>query len=359
MTTWTKQKLGDIYKFQYGQGNTNPSNGGKYPVYGAGNIIGYFDEYNAENSPVIGHMGANCGTVIFGKGKHFVTYNGIMALIKNGNDPQFGYYTLLSKDFRKSIRGSAQPFISYDLLNNVDIYLPDPATQSRISKVISAYDALIENNEKRIRIMEEMAQRFYTEWFVKFKYPGHEKVKMVDGIPESWIAGKLGEKIVIKKGKNITKNTITLGDVPVIAGGMEPAYYHNQFNASAPVITISASGANAGFMILHYKNIWASDCSYINNEVTPFIFYYYLLIKNKKSEIDNLQRGAAQPHVYPKDLMSLKILIAPDSLISEFETVITPYFDLIAKLNAKNLNLIKIRELLIPQLVTGRRELKA
>lgn len=96
MAIFQPAKLGDIYKFQYGKGNTNPSNGGKYPVYGAGSLLGYFDEYNSENSPVIGHMGANCGSVIFCRGKHFVTYNGIMASIKEGNNGSFGYYTLLS-----------------------------------------------------------------------------------------------------------------------------------------------------------------------------------------------------------------------------------------------------------------------
>ncbi|MBI3266953.1 MAG: restriction endonuclease subunit S [Chlamydiae bacterium] len=104
------------------------------------------------------------------------------------------------------VRGSAQPFISYDLLNNVDIFLPDINSQGKIASILSAYDDLIENNEKRIKALEEMAQLLYTEWFVKFKFPGHEKVKMVDSkteyglIPEGWAIGKLGNIAKIISG---------------------------------------------------------------------------------------------------------------------------------------------------------------
>lgn len=365
MTTWTKQKLGDIYKFQYGKGNANPSNGGEFPVYGAGSVIGYFDEYNAENSPVIGHMGANCGTVIFGKGKHFVTYNGIMALIKKGNDSRFGYYVLLNKDFRKSIRGSAQPFISYDLLNNVDILLPNLSTQTQIASVISAYDDLIENNEKRIKALEEMAQLLYTEWFVKFKFPCREKVKMVDSgtiygmIPEGWEAKKLGDKIQVKKGNNVTKDTIIDGLIPVVAGGLEPAYYHNLANTTFPVITISASGANAGFIKLYFQDVWASDCSYIDATVTEYVYYYYLLLSDKKNIVTRLQRGSAQPHVYPKDLMQILILDVPKKLLFDFEEKIKIIFNAVRILKKQNQALGRTRDLLIPQLVTGKRELKS
>lgn len=122
---WRKGTLEDLYKFQYGIGNTNPNNGGQYPIYGAGGVIGGFDDYNSEDAPVIGHMGEYCGKVVFAFGKHFVTYNGVKCLAKNENLKWFSYLTLLSKDLMSNTRGSSQPFVSYDMLYEIETVLPN------------------------------------------------------------------------------------------------------------------------------------------------------------------------------------------------------------------------------------------
>jgi type I restriction enzyme, S subunit len=122
---WRKGTLEDLYKFQYGIGNTNPNNGGLYPIYGAGGVIGGFDEYNSEDAPVIGHMGEYCGKVVFAFGKHFVTYNGVKCLAKNESLKWFSYLTLLSKDLMSNTKGSSQPFVSYDMLYEIETALPN------------------------------------------------------------------------------------------------------------------------------------------------------------------------------------------------------------------------------------------
>lgn len=277
------------------------------------------------------------------------------------------FYLIASQEFilkaSSAGTGTKMPRAGWKVVKDFVFDVPDLSTQTLIGLTISKYDDLVENNEKRIKILEEMAQLLYTEWFVKFKFPGHEKIKMVNSktsygmIPEGWEVKKLGDVIQIKKGKNITKDTIIKGDIPVVAGGIEPAYYHNIPNTISPVITISASGAGAGFTKLYYQDIWASDCSYIDKNITEYVYFFYLFLKNKQKEISNLQRGSAQPHVYPKDLMGLKIIDSQD-FVNEFNDFITPLFELIDKLKDKNIILTKTRDLLIPQLVTGKRELK-
>ena len=277
-------------------------------------------------------------------------------------------YVLVSPMYKEALFGLAQTGATREALTkndieNFEIRLPDLASQKNIFSLLSAYDDLIDNNKKRIKILEEMAQLLYTEWFVEFKFPGYEKMKMVESktsygmIPEGWEIKKLGKLINVKKGKNITKDTITNGNIPVVAGGIEPAYYHNVANTKAPVITISASGASAGFTKLYFQDIWASDCSYIDKSVTEFVYFFYLFLKNKQKEISNLQRGSAQPHVYPKDLIGLKIIYSSE-IIKQLDKSLLPLFELVGKLKDTNINLIKIRDLLIPQLVTGKRELK-
>ncbi len=284
-------------------------------------------------------------------------------------DNRFLLYQLISAAVQKQFKqsngtGSTVSNLRIPLIKSTLVSLPDKNTQTRIASILSAYDDLIENNEKRIKILEEMAQRLYQEWFVKFKFPGHEKVRFVDSeteygkIPDGWEVKRLGDEIQIKKGKNITRDTIVDGDVPVVAGGLEPAYFHNIPNTKGPVVTVSASGANAGFTRLYFQNIWASDCSYIDTNLNEHVYFFYLFLKNKQEEISQLQRGSAQPHVYPKDLMELQLVHAPTKIMENFSENISPIFDLVGKLKYKNNNLSKIRDLFIPQIVTGKREVK-
>lgn len=140
---WRVGTLEDLYKFQYGNGNTNPNNGGQYPIYGAGGVIGGFNEYNSEDAPVIGHMGEYCGKVVFAFGKHFVTYNGVKCLAKNENLKWFSFLTLLSKDLMSNTRGSSQPFVSYDMLYEIETFLPN-------EEMALNFDILAENIFKQI-----------------------------------------------------------------------------------------------------------------------------------------------------------------------------------------------------------------
>ena len=120
---WSMGTLKDIYQFQYGKGNTNPDNGGQYPIYGSNGVIGGYHEFNNEDEPVIGHIGA-AGSLNFAFGKHYVTYNGIMCNILVPRNIYFGYLTLYAQNLAAQVRGSTQPFISYDMLYEIKTVLP-------------------------------------------------------------------------------------------------------------------------------------------------------------------------------------------------------------------------------------------
>ncbi len=251
-----------------------------------------------------------------------------------------GQYEIQSK-----VVGTSQPKLALYRIEEIKIKTPNIKSQDKIAKVLSNYDDLIENNNKRINILEEMAQKIYKEWFVDFKFPNHETA--------TFKQTELGSEVMPKKGKNITKATIKEGNVPVVAGGIEPAYYHNVPNTVAPVITVSASGANAGYINLYYQDIWASDCSYIDATMTPYVYYYYLLLKYNQIKVTNMQRGAAQPHVYPQDLAQLKIKIPEEKVIGKFNEIITPFFSEISNLSLKNQTLKQTRDRLLPRLISG------
>ena len=278
-------------------------------------------------------------------------------------DSKFLFYSLVSPKNKSELlaisqAGATREALTKERIEEFEISLPPHiTTQRKIAFILSNYDDLIENNNRRIKILEEMAQAIYKEWFIDFNFPGYEDVEFEDSElgrkPKRWEIKTLGSFIAIPKGKNITKKTIKEGTIPVVAGGITPAYYHNKPNAKSPVITISASGANAGYVKLYQENIWASDCSYIDNSVTDFVYFYYLLLTTRQTEVTRLQRGAAQPHVYPKDLMELKTIEIPDHLIEKFEVITIPLFDLLSNLKKKNSNLTKTRDMLLPKLISG------
>ena len=113
-----------------------------------------------------------------------------------------------------------------------EIKIPDFKNQKKIASVLSTYDNLIENNTRRIEVLEEIAQRIYKEWFVDFKYPGHENNGMIDSelgmIPEGWCVNKISDLLSLEYGKSLTKNKRIDGDVPVF-GSSGIVGYHNAF----------------------------------------------------------------------------------------------------------------------------------
>ena len=165
-TNWKQQKLGDIYNFHYGEFNNNPDNNGPYPVYGANGIIGGYTKFNAEDSSIIGHIGA-AGYVKWGMGKHFVTYNGTIAKpAASSLDSKFGYYALSNKKIYKICAGSGRPFVSYADLNSIDMRIPnDLLEQKKISLLFTRLDDLLALHEQYIVKLTQLKKGLLQKMF--------------------------------------------------------------------------------------------------------------------------------------------------------------------------------------------------
>lgn len=234
--------------------------------------------------------------------------------------------------------------------------IKDKNVQRRIGGILSTYDSLIENNTKRIRLLEKMAENLYKEWFVRFRFPGHENVKMVNGLPNGWKKGALSDVCEFKRGKNITSSEMKDGTIPVISAGITPSGFHSHANVYGISVTMSSSGANAGYIAVHYSDIWAADCSYIEEASTPCIYYVYELLNNIRSIINNFQRGAAQPHVYPKDINRIKMIIPSEDIRKKANEKIGVIHRQIDNLQRQNSLLARQRDLLLPRLMSGKLE---
>ena len=199
---WEQRKLGEVFEFQYGEFNNNPDNGGEYPIYGANGIIGGYTDWNAENSSIIGHMGAYAGYVVWGEGKHFVTYNGTIARPKdNSIDSKYGYYLLDSKKIYKICAGSGQPFVSYSDLNGIDILLPkDKDEQRLLAYYFTNLDHLITLHQRKLEHVKKMKKSMLQKMFPK-KNQLYPEVRF-PGFTDAWEQRKFSELYAKSSEKN-------------------------------------------------------------------------------------------------------------------------------------------------------------
>jgi len=263
------------------------------------------------------------------------------------NVASFLSYNFQQESTKQRIRsvavGQTMASLNTQILKNISISLPPTkAEQTAIATALSDADALIQSLEKLIAKKRNIKQGAMQELLRPEKC---EKVKL------------LGEICEINKGQLITSNDIVFGDVPVIAGGKSPAYYHNKPNRLGRTITISASGANAGYVAFHKTPIFASDCSTIeesDNYSIEFIFYLLCL---KQKEIYATQSGGAQPHIHPIDLYPIETPILD---IEEQQNIATILSDMDAEISALEAKLAKYKQVkqgMMQELLTGKTRL--
>ena len=210
----------------------------------------------------------------------------------------FNYFKshIFKNEVRNKVNANIQDNVGIGDLLKMQIPLPLLPEQTAIANALSDMDTLISQTEKLIEKKKAIKQGAM-----------HELLKPKEG----WVTKKLGDVCEIKKGQLITDSTRINGSIPVIAGGKSPAYYHNKANRLGKTITISGSGASAGYVAFHTQPIFASDCSTISeakNYRLEFIFYWLQL---NQFRIYKMQTGGAQPHIHPSDLNPLEFNLPP------------------------------------------------
>ena len=370
-----KYKLGDIVTLLNGRAYLMPElqDSGKYRILRVGNLSGgndswYYSDMEldenkyCENGDLLYAWACNFGPHIWREEKVIYHYH-IWKLVENKEkvDRTYLYYYLLHQTpfYLGGVNGATMVHITKKNMEKKTVYIPSSLNvQHRIASILSTYDSLIENNTKRIRLLEKMAENLYTEWFVRFRFPGHENVEMENGLPKGWKRGSLSDVCEFKRGKNITSSEMQEGNVPVISAGLEPSGYHSCSNVKGVNVTMSSSGANAGYIAIHYSDIWAADCSYIEESTTGNIYYVYELLNNIRTVINNFQRGAAQPHVYPKDVNRIKLILPSKELMLKANGRLEIMYKEIYNLQKQNSLLARQRDLLLPRLMSGKLEVK-
>lgn len=265
--------------------------------------------------------------------------NGIVEIV-----PEYAGFYFRNPIFRATISGissiTTRASLNNEMLASLSIIIPPPNEQKEIAETLKSIHDKIDLLHSQNKTLEQLAETVFRQWFMEEAEEGWEKTTF-------------GEFVKPKKGRNITKADAIEGDYAVVAGGLEPSCYHNQSNTSEPVITVSSSGANAGFVRLYHSRVWASDCSFIDDTITSYVFFSYVFLKINQEILFDKQEGSAQPHVYPSHIMEIEMFKYPKSKIEMFEEEITPVFQKIKSNTIQIKTLTQLRDTLLPKLISG------
>lgn len=199
--------------------------------------------------------------------------------------------------------GGNRQGLNFEQIKSFIIPLPPLAEQQAIADTLGAVDALL--REQRALLAKKRDLKLATQTALL------TRARRLPGFTGEWQERTLGDVVRIKKGRLITEKTHIPGKIPVIAGGQTPAYFHNEANRKGPTITVSASGAYAGFVAFHDYPIFASDCSTIEESNGYDLGFIYSFLKSRQREIYEAQTGGAQPHIHAKDIEPMRLLLPP------------------------------------------------
>ena len=299
---------------------------------------------------------------------------------KSQVDPYYLVYLLLGDDVQGRIHslsnGSTVHHLNVADIRNLSLpVLPPLSTQQKIAAILSAYDDLIENNTRRIAILEEMAQSLYREWFVHFRFPGHEKMGMVESalgmIPEGWEIVRFTDIIDVLSG-GTPKTTISEywnGDIPFFTPKDASASFYvietersvserglkscNSKLYPKDTVFITARGT-VGKVVLASANMAMSQSSYaLRGKNALDQIFTFLLTRNCIDQLRQNSHGAVFDTIIVDTFVRLRVIKPPLAVIKSFSLRIEPIFREILNLLSKNANLRQTRDLLLPKLIAG------
>jgi len=321
-------------------------------------------------------IGATIGKVCMTRRPSF-TNQQINSVVVNENehDPFFVYHllTTLRDELKANAGGAATPIINKRAFSEIEVSIPPLPVQRRIAGILSAYDELMENSQRRIRILEAMARALYREWFVHFRFPGHVGNSSPTGrgkgegrtqfvtsplgdIPKGWEVKPLFDLAKVAYGKNLpTKNLVEDGPYPVY-GAAKIIGRHTEFTREHRTIICGCRGS-VGEMQITQPRCFVTNNSFTFDPTHPDN-YFWLFHSLKERGLRDVIGGAAQPQITLEGISSVELPTPPLSLRSRFQQSVSPLFEQAWTLDTQIQNLRRTRDLLLPRLLSGQVELE-
>ena len=334
-----------------------------------------FLEFSKKHKPITGdiiftRVGSYGNSCYVDKDSDFCLGQNTVCITSNAEklDPYYLYCFLNSPSAKAQIdsfiSGSSQPTISLKSIKEIKVPVPSIKQQEVISEAILNYDNLIENNNQRIAILEDMAQSLYREWFVNFRYPNHEdnldadgNPKLVDSplgqIPEGWEVHRLKDTSAMKYGK-ISKKALRCEEgIPIYSGYKVTGYYPEANLHESKVIVVARGVGGTGDVKMSPDQCWLTNLSIYLVENEQLLRKPYLYFQLKFGNLRSLDSGTSISQITIADLGTHQVIVPPIGLQKDFEEHCNTIWSQIKVLNRKNENLKQQRDMLLPKLISG------
>lgn len=396
-------RLGDLYEVSNGLSKSGECFGSGYPFLNYSTVFNnYFipdeivelvqssdkeqtsysiktgDVFITRTSETTEELGMSCVAL---KDYPKATFNGFCKRLRPITDktyPLFMGYYFRTPQFRANFLKIAS-LITRASLRNEDLLkfkvnLPSVEIQKKIANMLYRYDTLILKNNKRIQLLEQMAENLYKEWFVRFRFPGYETVEFENGMPKGWMVEPISHNNKCFLGGTPSREVDDYwneGTIPWINSGAINQFRiceESEFITSLALkksatkllpirsTLVAITGATVGQVSLNEIEVCANQSVVgISNENGHASFTYFV-IKQSINHIANFASGGAQQHINKEIIEKYKIISPSKALLDEFEKIVSPYFDEIRDVIFMNKNLKKQRDLLIPRLMSGKLE---
>lgn len=369
MEDWKEYKIAELVSMK--NGKKRPMTKGKYPVFGGNGILDYADYYNAENTIIVGRVGAYCGNVYRCKGKCWVSDNAISVSAKEKVDNNYLFYLMSTLDLHHQHIGGAQPLMTQDIIGDFSCRIPSISSQQQIVKFLSSLDDKIELNRRINRNLEQQAQVLFKAWFVDFEPFKNEK--FVDSelgrIPEGWNIVEANHFMKISKDSiNPTKNPMCLYthySIPAFDKALTPEIQYG-YEIKSNKFLVHSGMTLFSKLNPRIKRIWfideVSNNSVCSTEFIPYeslgLNYYFLYCYLNSNMFYNqamsLVNGATGSHqrFHPNETLKF-LFVYKKEIIEEFNVLIAPILKEMSKLSLETRKLTKLRDTLLPRLMSG------
>lgn len=377
----TRTRLSDLIVIKNGK-NHQALSKGPYPVYGSGGVMRYVSEYLYDGEAVLLPRKGTLSNIQYAKGKFWTVDTTYYAIVnKDKADTYFLYYLLNHLDLSGLDSGTSIPSMTARTYYAIKIDLPDLTTQKRIANILSVYDDLIETNNRRIELLEQTAQELYKEWFVRFRFTGHENAKFEDGIPEGWDIKRIVDLFDITSSKRVyladyvdagipfyrSKEIIQLSQGQAIT---EPLYISNaayenfKSKYGAPekndILITSVGTIGVSYLVdgheFYFKDgnlTWIKSGS---NKALSLFLFQWLNSQSGKQQLLQSTIGTSQSALTIENLKKIKLLVPTKALIEDYYQKAHFMLEQKSALQMNNRNLAVQRDMLLPRLMSGKLE---
>lgn len=375
-----KMRWGDVCTLEYGRALRNcaqePSDVECYQVYGTNGPIGWTQEpLSKEAGIIIGRKGAYRG-VHYSPAPFFVIDTAYYIRLKKPRiDLKWAYYNLLTVDINRIDVGAAIPTTNRDSFYAVPVTIPSFYVQKRIASVLSAYDDLIENNLRRIKLLEDSARLLYNEWFVRLRFPGYEHTRTVAGVPEGWQRKRIKDVGKVVTGKTpSTKNPDNYGSevlfvkTPDMRGNVyvikaetllseKGAQSQEEKFVPAESILVSCIGTVGIVSLTSERCQFNQQINAVMPHQREYRYYLYFALAALKEQMKAIGGGVTMDNVNKTKFENLELVCPAHGLISSFNDYCAPMFLQILNLALQNEKLRGARDILLPKLMSGKIEI--